>query len=284
MFLDYLKDALADSVKLIPFLFVIYLIMEVVERHGSEGLHHVLQKGRKFGPLIGGVAGVIPQCGCSTAGAALYSERVISLGTMVAVFLSTSDEMLPIMISESAPVMSIIRILAVKVVIGIISGYLTDAIFRKIYGKAAGIPADQAVKEKSGKYNVFVSAIMHTMEIFIYIFILECVLNTAIGLLGEDTISKAFTGIPVVGEFIAALIGLIPNCASSVIITQLYMEHVINAGAMFAGLLANAGAGSLVLFKMNPDKKQNKMIIFIIWTLAVIWGVIIEATGISFKL
>ena len=229
--LDIILDTLLDSVKLLPFLFITYLLMEELEHKTGGKAKNRIRSAGKSGPVWGALLGVIPQCGFSAAASSLYAGHVITVGTLLAIFLSTSDEMLPIMISEAVAPVVIVKILAAKVV---------------------------------------------------YILIISFLLNVVIGFIGEDTLAGFFTAMPLVGEAVAALVGLIPNCASSVVITELYLGGIIGAGAMMSGLLVNAGVGLLVLFRLNRDWKQNAGIVAALYGLGVFWGVIIRVCGIVF--
>ena len=281
---DFFLDALIDSAKLVPFLYVIYLVMEILEHKAGNRFPKLMGGSRKVGPLAGGLIGVFPQCGLAAASASLYSGRVITLGTLVAVFLSASDEMLPILISSAFPVVRILKIVGVKVVIAVISGYLVDLVFRKSadVDPAAQDEACRTFAEYEHRSNIFLCALRHTVEIFIYIFLFSFVLNIIIGSVGEERLSAIMNSVPVVGELVAALVGLIPNCASSVVITQLFIDGIIGPGPMFAGLLVNAGVGTLVLLKTNGNVKKSLAIIGLLYALGVVWGVLIELSALAF--
>ncbi|MDO4308904.1 MAG: putative manganese transporter [Eubacteriales bacterium] len=282
---DILLDSFLDSIKLLPFLFLTYLFMEFLEHNTGNAISRRIETGGKFGPLWGGLLGVIPQCGFSTAASSLFSGRVITVGTLLAVYLSTSDEMLPIMISNAVPVMTILRILGVKALIGIVSGFFIDYFYTGIMKKQRNKVDIHKVCQGEHchcEQGIVISAFMHTIKIFVYVLLISVGLNIMIGVIGEDTLANLFSGVPVIGELIAALIGLIPNCASSVIITQLYLERIISAGAMMAGLLVNAGVGLLVLFRLNRDRRQNAVIVAVLYGLGVFWGIFIELAGIRF--
>lgn len=283
--LDILLDTTIDSVKLLPFLFLTYLLMEILEhRTGSKAQNRIKTAG-KFGPLWGGILGVIPQCGFSAAASSLYAGRVITVGTLLAIYLSTSDEMLPILISESVAGWTIVKILVVKVGIAIISGLAVELLYVKVMKKKEKEMDIHTVCEEEHcrcEDGIWLSAVKHTVKIFFYIFVISLVLNMIIGMVGEDTLANLFSGVPVVGEMIAALVGMIPNCASSVVITELYLDGIIGAGAMMSGLLVNAGIGILVLFRLNRDTKQNLGILGALYGIGVFWGILIEAAGIVF--
>lgn len=281
---DFFLDALIDSAKLVPFLYFIYLVMEILEHKAGNRFPKLMGGSSKVGPLAGGLIGVFPQCGLAAASASLYSGRVITLGTLVAVFLSASDEMLPILISSAFPVVRILKIVGVKVVIAIASGYLVDLVFRKSadVDPAAQDEACRTFAEYEHRSNIFLCAFRHTVEIFIYIFLFSFVLNIIIGSVGEERLSAIMNSVPVVGELVAALVGLIPNCASSVVITQLFIDGIIGPGPMFAGLLVNAGVGTLVLLKTNGNVKKSLAIIGLLYALGVVWGVLIELSALAF--
>lgn len=283
--LDIILDTLLDSVKLLPFLFLTYLCMELLEHHTNDKTSRIVEKAGKSGPVWGGLLGVIPQCGFSTAAASLYSGGVITVGTLLAIFLSTSDEMLPIFISEAVPIATIGKILATKVGIAIVSGLLVELVFLNILKQKEKHMDIHVVCEEEHCHcedGVLLSAVKHTLRIFIYIILISFVLNIVIAGIGEDTIASALSTIPVLGEILAALIGLIPNCASSVIITELYLDGLIGAGAMMAGLLVNAGVGLLVLFRLNRHWKENLAIVVTLYGIGVFWGIVLDLAGIVF--
>ena len=282
---EIIIDSVIDSIKLLPFLFLTYLFMEWLEHKTGSAARNTIRIAGKLGPVWGGLLGVIPQCGFSAAASSLFTGRVITVGTLIAVYLSTSDEMFPIMISNAVPAATIIKILACKAAIGIISGLVVEYVYIHVLKKQEKEMDIHEICEEERcncEHGLLSSALTHTLHIFVYIFLISLALNIIIGLVGEETLAGLFTGAPIVGELIAALVGLIPNCASSVVITQLYLEHIIGAGAMMAGLLVNAGVGILILFRLNHDRKQNFRIIGLLYGLGVFWGIIIELTGIVF--
>ena len=280
-----LSHTIEDSVKLLPFLFFTYLLMELLDPTTGGKVQNKIKNAGKVGPLWGGLLGIMPQCGFSAAASSLYAGRVITVGTLLAVFLSTSDEMLPILISESVPVVTIVKILGSKVIIAVLSGLIVELVYVRLLKKQEKEMDIHVVCEEEHCHcedGIVVSALKHTVKIFCFIFLISLVLNGVIGLIGEEALAGLFSGLPVVGELIAALVGLIPNCASSVVITQLYLDGIIRPGAMMAGLLVNAGVGFLVLFRLNRDYKQNAAIIATMYALGVFWGVVVEACGIVF--
>ena len=280
-----LSHTIEDSVKLLPFLFLTYLFMELLEHTTGGKVQNKIKNAGKVGPLWGGLLGIMPQCGFSAAASSLYAGRVITVGTLLAVFLSTSDEMLPIFISESVAPATIIKILGAKVCIAIISGFLAELVYVNVFKKKEKDMDIHVVCEEehcSCEDGVLKSALKHTLKIFVYILLITFILTLVIEMIGEDHLAVVFQNIPVVGEMIAALVGLIPNCASSVVITELYLSGIIGAGAMMSGLLVNAGVGLLVLFRLNRNWKQNAGIMAALYGFGVVWGVIIELLGIVF--
>lgn len=280
--IEYLKDALIDSVKLIPFLFLTYFVMEYLEHKSGRKLLHRIQKAEQAGPLLGGIFGIFPQCGFSAAASSLYAGRVITIGTLFAIFLSTSDEMIPIFLSEDIALSRILKILCLKMAIAIITGYLIELVYEKILKKHLQDADIHHVCEHEHCHcedGILVSAAKHTLKIFGFIFLISFLLNIAIGMVGEDRLSQIFSSTLVIGHMMAALVGLIPNCASSVVITQLYLGQVLSTGAMFSGLLANAGVGLLILFRLNDRLKENLTILGILFLVSLFWGIFIDSIG-----
>lgn len=286
MVADVVMDTLLDGIKLFPFLLITYLVMEYIEHKTSSKTQQIMKNSGKWGPIAGSILGVVPQCGFSAAASNLYAGRIITVGTLAAVFLSTSDEMLPILISEQVNPVTIIRILAVKVLIGMVIGFLLDLIIRRKKGtekeefRIEHMCDHEHCHCKEGK--IFRSAFNHTLQIFIFILIISFLLNLLIGYVGEDKLAALISGKPVLGPMLSALIGLIPNCASSVVLTQLYLEGVLGAGAMIAGLLSGSGVGLLVLYRVNDDLKENLKITIMLYAVGVVFGILIEMLGIVF--
>lgn len=279
------EHTLEESMNLLPLLFITYLLMEYFEHRTGKACENQIRKAGKLGPVWGGLLGSMPQCGFSTAASSLYSGRVITVGTLLAVYLSTSDEMIPIMISESVPMTTIAKIVITKVLIAIISGLTIEMVLRNLTNKKEQhVDIHEVHEEKSCgcEHGILHSALHHTVQIFLYILLVTFVMNVVVELIGEENLAAFFTGIPVLGQMIAALVGLIPNCASSVVITELYLAGIIGAGAMMAGLLVNAGVGVLVLLRLSRNWRQNGKIVGVLYGLGVFWGVVIQAAGIAF--
>ena len=285
-FLEVLLDTGIDALKLLPFLFITYLIMEYIEHKTGDKTKNIIKKSGKWGPVFGAILGIFPQCGFSAAAANLYAGKVITLGTLIAIFLSTSDEMLPILISEAAPIDIILKILATKLVIGIIAGVVIDFVGQAFKKKKEKQENKEAVEEighmcehehcHCEKEGILKSSIKHTLNIFIFIIIISLVMNIAIYFIGEEKISNLILNMPVVGPLIAGIVGLIPNCASSVILTQLYLQNVISVGSMIGGLLVGSGIGILILFRVNENLKENMKITGMLYLIGVVSGIIID--------
>ena len=251
--LEIMQETVLDSIKLLPFLFITYLIMEYIEHKTSEKVRETIKKSGKFGPILGGLVGIFPQCGFSVSATNLYAARVITLGTLISVYLTTSDEMLPILLSKSVPIQTILTILGIKLVIGIITGLLIDFIIRKSRKEKEEEKIEEFCEHENChcEKGILSSAIKHSLNIFIFIFIITFIINCIITLIGEETISNFISQNFIFGPIIAGIIGLIPNCASSVILTELFIEKVISMPILISGVLVNAGVGILVLFKTN---------------------------------
>lgn len=277
--LHVLEHTLIDTIKLLPFLFLAYLVIELIEQKAGDKTTKVIKKAGKLGPVLGGLLGIVPQCGFSAAASNLYAGRIITMGTLIAIFLSTSDEMLPILISEAVPVGTIITILLIKLVIAVVVGMVVDLIFRKKNAENSKEEIHKLCDEEHchcEESGIIKSSIKHTLQIFAYILIISFALNLVIEFVGEDNIASLVLNVPVVGPLISSLVGLIPNCASSVILTQLYLENIISMGSMIAGLLVNSGIGILILFRVNKSKKENFTILGILYLVGAISGIILD--------
>lgn len=281
MILDCFIDSLMDSLRLLPFLFVTYLVMEYLEHKTGSKMQEVIRRADRSGPVIGGILGVFPQCGFSAAASNLYAGRIITVGTLMAIFLSTSDEMLPILISENVGAAMIVKILAVKVIVAILAGFIIDFLFRR---KDDDMQIEHLCEQHHChcENGIWKSALHHTVEIFVYILLISLALNLVIAWIGEDVLGSLILNRPVIGSVVAGLVGLIPNCAASVIVTQLYLGGVLSAGGMMAGLLAGTGVGVLVLLRVNDDRRENLRLIGLLYATGVLAGVLIEVLGITF--
>lgn len=359
-FLHILEHTLEHSISIVPFLFLTYLVMEYIEHRAGEQVQHVIEKAGPFGPVLGSVAGALPQCGFSTAAANFYTGRVITLGTLMAIFLSTSDEMLPILISNQVEAAVIFKLLGIKVLIGVIAGLAIDGILRgrkwKVKELSHGAVCAHAREHEKAEHHhehdhehgdhdheehehiheahdheehthehhehdheehltsyerahghchdhehahtrihelceqenchcengVFLSAVIHTVHIFLYILAITFVLNFLIEGVGEEALGDLLLNKPVLGQLVAGVVGLIPNCASSVVITELFLGGALGLGAMMAGLLVNAGVGVLVLFRVNrSNMKENLKIVGLLYAIGVIAGILLDLLKIA---
>lgn len=271
-----------DTIKLIPFLFVTYLVMEYLESHTQDKSTAMLARTGRLGPLFGAAAGVIPQCGFSAAASSIYSGGLISVGTLLAVFLSTSDEMLPIFISEKVDAGTIFAILGGKMLIGAVSGFAVDAVLYHFFGRRHTEKHIHDLCEhehcgcEEGEDGILRPALTHTLHITFFIFIISVILSVLFSFIGEDTLGAFLADKPFIGVFLSALIGLIPNCAASVMLTELYLHGVLTVGPMMAGLLVSAGVGLLVLFRTNRHLGDNLRILAGLYGLGVFWGLVIS--------
>ncbi len=277
--LHILEHTLLETVRLLPFLFITYLIMEYIEHKTSNKAKETIQKSGKFGPLLGAIVGIFPQCGFSVSATNLYSARVITLGTLISVYLATSDEMLPILLTEAVPVTTILTILGLKLIIGIIAGFIIDGVI-KIVKKDK--QEEQKIEELCEHEHchcdegILISALKHTINIIIFIFIITLIINGIITLIGEETIANFISKNILLGPVVAGFIGLIPNCASSVILTELFIENVISMPMLISGVAVNAGIGVLVLFKTNKNIKENLKIVGLLYAIGVISGILLQ--------
>ena len=273
---EVILDTIVDSLKLIPFLLVAFLIIELLEHKLNNKTKSIITKSKKIGPIIGSLLGVIPQCGFSVMATNLYITRIITLGTLTSIYLSTSDEMLIIMISEKVEISLILKILLIKIFFGIVYGLIIDKIINK---KKKDKETNYELCDEEHcdcNHSILLSAIKHTLHITLFIFIITLIINTIFTLLGDNYLSKILLNNSILSPFITSLIGLIPNCAASVILTELYLNSTISLGALIGGLLTSSGSSLLVLIKNNKKQKENLSIILLLYTLGVLSGIIIE--------
>lgn len=273
---EVILDTIIDSLKLIPFLLVAFLIIELLEHKLNNKTKNIITKSKKIGPIIGSLLGVIPQCGFSVMATNLYITRIITLGTLISIYLSTSDEMLIIMISEKVEISLILKILLIKIFFGIVYGLIIDKIINK-NKKDKETNYELCDEEHCDcNHSILLSAIKHTLHITLFIFIITLIINTIFTLLGDNYLSKILLNNSILSPFITSLIGLIPNCAASVILTELYLNSTISLGALIGGLLTSSGSSLLVLIKNNKNQKENLSIILLLYALGVLSGIIIE--------
>jgi len=277
--LHILEHTAIETLRLIPFLFITYLVMEYIEHKTSEKSKYIIQKAGRLGPVLGAIVGIFPQCGFSVSATNLYSARVITLGTLISVYLATSDEMLPILLTEAVPISTILTILGLKLIIGIIAGFAIDAVLRLIKKEKQ---EEQKIEELCEhehchcEEGIVTSAVKHTINIILFIFLITLIINGIIVLIIEETIANFISQNIILGPVVAGIIGLIPNCASSVILTELFIEGVISMPMLISGVAVNAGVGLLILFKTNKNLKENLTIVGLLYAIGVLSGMILQ--------
>lgn len=270
--IEVIIDTFIDSIKLLPFLFATFLIIELFEHKFSSKSKKLVEKSGKFGPFIGSFLGAIPQCGFGVAATNLYVTRIVSIGTLFAVYLSTSDEMIPILIAEQAPISLLLKIIIIKFVLGMLYGFIIDLFLRKKSKPKYDICDHEHCDCKD---NIFLASLKHTFSIFIFILICTFIIDLVMHYLGSNYLEALLLKNNIFGSFITSLIGLIPNCAASVVITELYLKSAITFGALIGGLLTGAGISILVLFK-EASKKEALKIILGLYIIGSVTGLIIE--------
>jgi len=272
-----------DTLKLVLFLFLTYLLMEYIEHKASDKVKGAMTRAGKLGPVIGGIFGAVPQCGFSAAAANLYTGRVITLGTLLAVFLATSDEMLPILVAGNMKIGNVLTIILYKTAVGIAMGFAVDLVLKLMKREKEEINIDEICDNDDChcENGIVASAIHHTLNVSLFVLLVSFLVNSVTFFALEEVLSGSVFALPVVSHILSALIGLIPNCAVSVALTRFAMSGVISAGAMMSGLFAGAGVGVLILFRMNRRPKENAMIVALLLIIGVVFGLIADLIGIS---
>lgn len=285
MFFEVLTDAFIDSVKMLPFLFGAYLAIEYIERHHGDSIERVLSEGGRWGCVPGALLGCLPQCGFSAAAANFYGSRVITLGTLIAVFVATSDEAVPLLIADPSLWASLGLLMVIKVVFALALGLLTDLVLIRVLpaslrggftGHADEVDCHEEHEEESG---ILVSALRHTVEIFIFILLFSFIIGGIMESIGPDAVGETLSHLGVFQPFVAALLGLVPNCAASVLLVQLYQGGAITFAGMAAGLCSGAGVGLAVLWRANPSWKQNLLITVMLWCMGAGAGLVLMLFG-----
>ena len=281
--LDIILETGLDTVKIIPFLYLTFLLMEYLEDVAKTGSIKLLKRFPAIGPVVGAAAGTFPQCGFSAAAASLYSGGVITLGTLIAIFLSTSDEMIPILISEKAPLTTILSIVGAKFAIGLVSGLIIDVLFRlwnRRHPHTEHHIHDMCEDDHCGceeNHNIFLASLKHTLEVVVFIYVISLVAAFLIEGIGQENLSAFLGRNEILGIFLSGIIGLIPNCGASVALTTLYLKKLITYGQVMTGLLVSAGVGLLVLFRTNRRNiKGSISIVVLLYIVGVIWGMILH--------
>lgn len=292
-----LEHSVGDTLRLVPFLFVTYLAMEALEHASADRVQAVVERSGKAGPAVGALLGAIPQCGFSAMAATLYAGRVVTVGTLVAVILSTSDEMIPVFLAHGEPAGRMLAIMAAKVVVGVAVGFAVDVALRLLRRAGDGHAHIHELCERAhchcddddaghdhghGRWAIVRSAAVHTVQVGAWILVITFAFGLVIELVGVDALATAVANHPVRATFLSALVGLIPNCGASVAITELYLEGALATGPMLAGLLASGGVGLLVLWRTNADLRQNAVITLFVYVVAVVVGLVSGSLGILF--
>ena len=273
---DIVMDGIIDTIKLFPYLFITFLILEFIELKINKKNEKVLIKYRKFGPFFGGLLGGLPQCGFGAMAASLFSNHVISMGCVVAIFLATSDEMLPIMLSHNISLLDVLKIISFKVVVGIIVGFIVDLLYKRKNDQIT-IQSECLHEHCDCKENgILFASLKHSIKILLFILFVNLLLNGILYYVGEDVVKDILKSNNIITYFLASLVGLIPNCGSSVIITELYLSNFISLGVLLSGLLTGSGIGILLLFKNNKKIVENISVLTIVYFVGVIIGFIID--------
>ncbi len=290
LFLDVFKDSAVDCVKMLPFLFLAFYLLEVVEQHASDRMTVMLGRSGGLGPLIGSLLGSVPQCGFSIMASDFFASGVISMGTLLAVYLSTSDEAIIILLTDPEHAKDILFLVLTKIIIGTLGGYIVLFVERRFFKrdpvkarKAAEIirrrTGSDAAAVKPGFRDLLIPAWNHTKEVFVYLFIFTFLIGFMMEAFGNSVIESIFLSGSAFQPLFASVIGLIPNCAASIMLTQLYMDGVLSFGSAVAGLCSSAGLGLLVLFRMNRSMKENVTVLAFLVVIAVTAGSILQAVG-----
>ena len=278
-FLEHvLLSSLIELLTLLPFLFLTYLLMEFIEHRASDKAERFMKKAGPLGPAVGGLLGAVPQCGFSAAASNLFAGRVVTVGTLVAVFHSTSDEMLPILISSDIPLWKALLFVLYKAAVAVAVGFAVDLSLRIAKKGERKINIDELCEkdECHCEKGILHSAIHHTITISLFVFAVTFAINTAIFFIGEESLGLVMNDLPVLSHLVAAIVGLVPNCASSVLLATLYSGGIISVGTMLSGLFSGAGVGLLVLFRVNRHIKENLLIVLILILAGVGFGLLGE--------
>lgn len=276
MILDAFLDVIKDCAISLPFLFGVYLLIEALERKSSLWAGKLFKNSDYYGPVLGSLLGLIPQCGFSAAMSNLYVSGVIGVGTLISVFLATSDEAVLIMLGNPGSWNMIWQLLLTKLIIGIVFGYILNLIFRKKEEKYIGDICQDGHCGCEHSSGIVVPALIHTGKIALWLFGISFALNIIIGLIGEDTLKVVLGGNLFIQPMITALFGLIPNCAVSVALTELYLAGSLSFASTVAGLATGAGLGLIVLFKSDRNKKECIKITALLYVCAAISGLVLN--------
>ena len=282
LILDVLLDALIDGAKMLPVLYLAYLLIEWLERNHGQRIENALAGGGRWGFVPGAVLGCVPQCGFSAVAANFYASRVITPGTLLAVFVATSDEAIPLLAAEPGMWGTLAVLLVLKVILGMAAGFVLDVPLRRVlpqslYGGYAGHADEVDCHEEHEEHSgIFLAALRHTLEIFAFILLFSFLIGLVFELVGEGAITALLGRMGPFQPMVAAFIGLVPNCAASVLLAQLYMQGAITFGSLMAGLTAGAGIGLAVLWRVNPSWKQNLFMTGLLWAAGAAVGIVLQ--------
>ncbi len=280
---EVLLNGLLDTLKIIPFLFFTYILMELIEHKASDKFIGFMQRSGPFAPAVSGLLGAVPQCGFSAAVASFYTGGIVTAGTLVAVFLSTSDEMLPILISGKIGIGAILAILGYKAAVGILVGFILNIILRLMHKQKSEMRIDEICRDENCmcKNGILPSAIHHTLTIGGFLLAVTMAINALVYFIGGDAIANILYDKPIISHTISAFLGLIPNCAISVALTDLCIDGYITVGTMLSGLFSGAGVGLLVLFKTNKKLRENLIIAGVLVLSGIIFGALADLMNFS---
>ena len=273
-----MAEFIRETLLLLPFLFATYLVLEAVEAHAGGALERFLKRARSIGPAAGALAGAVPQCGVSAAAASFYAGGAITVGTLLAVFLSTSDELVPVLLSERAPLSLLVKIVGLKCVCAVAVGFTANGVLSFMRHMRRDVSVHELCEHsRCGCHRhdgILVPALIHTIEIFAFIVVISGALEFCMHMWGEDCLLKLRLTSPFVGEVIAGALGLVPNCAVSVASANLFLSGAMSPGAMMASSFANAGVGFLVLFRTNRNLRENLAVLVSVYVIGVVLGVL----------
>jgi len=265
-----------ETLLLLPFLFVTYLVLEAVEAKAGGALERFLERARSIGPLAGALAGAVPQCGVSAAAASFYAGGVITVGTLIAVFLSTSDELIPVLISKQVPALLMAKIVGLKVAAAIVVGFTANGVLMAMRHLRRKVTVGELCEHsRCGCHEhkgILVPALIHTGEIFLFIVLVSGAIELCMHFFGEGCLESLRLNTPFLGELAAGALGMIPNCAVSVAAAELYCKGAMSAGALMASSFCGSGLGLLVLFRTNRNLKENLSILLAVYGSGVTLG------------
>lgn len=278
---DIIWDTIIDGLKILPFLWGAFFIIELLEHRFTGKTKQVIERSGRLGPLLGGILGCFPQCGFSVMATNLYVTRIITLGTLISVYLSTSDEMLPILLAHGTDGTVVVGIMLAKLGIGVISGFIIDCLVKK--EEVSHIHELCESDHCHCENGVIRSSLKHTLHTLVFIMIVSFGLNIVLYYGGTDFLSNIFQGNSFLTPILSSLIGLVPNCASSVVLTELYLNGVISFASVIAGLLTGSGVALLVLFRTNKNIKGNFRILLIVYLIGVLGGMLFNFVALFLK-